>query len=582
MNITVLVYMGRGGAAPFCDTSRGSDGQRKQQFVGVEQVPEGVMRVISYERGMYDRIGGRTLNDAMAERVVERPDAPFLVFEAADSTVSQLTYGEFDARCEALAGGLAKLGVTKGDRVILRMTTRIELLVSWFALLRLGAVAVPTNPSLTVEETAWMAEFLDPIAVVTEPAWQNLYQELCASLPRLSHVVIVAAEEPVPLSDGIVAYPELERSGNGYAAPSLAPEDVAEIIFTSGSTARPKGVMITHANLLHSAERQSSMRALDDGERCLTALPWFHVNCQCVTVLAALAVGGTAILLERYSASRFMGQVRRHRATQVTLGSTLVRTLLAQPPDPDDARHHVRRAFYGLAITDEEREAFESRFAMTLLNGYGLTEAAAEVASVPVHGPKRWPSIGLPVQDRLVRLVDNAGQDVPPGEIGEILVWGRPGRTLMKGYYRDPEATARALRDGWLVTGDLAFADEAGYLYFAGRKKDIIKRAGENVSAIEVEEALMSHPAVSDAAVVGAPDPVRDEAVWAYVVVTDDAVDEQQLIEFCAQHLAHFKVPSVVQMRGALPLTAVGKADKVRLREEARALVETGLTGDAR
>src|SRR6476620_4042325 len=155
--------------------------------------------------------------------------------------------------------------------------------------------------------------------------------------------------------------------------------------------------MITHANLLYSGERQSSMRALDDGERCLTALPWFHVNCQCVTVLAALAVGGTAILLERYSASRFMEQVRRHRATQVTLGSMLVRTLLAQPASPDDANHEVRRAFYGLAITDEEREAFERRFAMTLLNGYGLTEAVAEVMGVPVHGPKRWPSIGLPV-----------------------------------------------------------------------------------------------------------------------------------------------------------------------------------------
>lgn len=535
--------------------------------------------MISCTSGMHDRIGNRTLNDAFAERVGERPNAPFLVLEAADCTVSELTYGEFDARCDAVACGFAELGVTKGDRVILRMTTRMELLVSWFALLRLGAIAVPTNPLLTAEETAWMADFIDPVVVVTEPVWHDLYQELRPSLPRLGHIVIVTADEPVSLSGVGVAYAKLERAGNGYVAPLPGPEDVAEIIFTSGSTARPKGVMITHANLLHSAERQSSMRALDDGERCLTALPWFHVNCQCVTVLAALAVGGTAILLERYSASRFMEQVRRHNATQITLGSTLVRTLLAQPSAPEDAQHQVRRTFYGLAITDEEREAFERRFAMTLLNGYGLTEAAAEVTAVPVHGPKRWPSIGLPVQDRLVRLVDDAGRDVEPGEIGEILVWGRPGHTLMKGYYRDPDATARALRDGWLVTGDLAFADPAGYLYFSGRRKDIIKRAGENVSAIEVEETLLRHPAVSDVAVVAAPDLVRDEAVWAYVVVTDDSLDEQELIAFCAQHLAQFKVPSVVRMCSALPLTAVGKIDKVRLREEASAMVEAGPTG---
>lgn len=524
------------------------------------------------EGRVFDRIGGRTLNDLLAERVAERPNMPFLVFEAADGGVLELTYREFDKRCEALAGGLAELGIAKGDRVVLRMTTRAELLVSWFALLRLGAIAVPTNLSLTADEAAWNGEFVDPALVITESTWLEHYLKLQASISELRHIVVVG--EPDPARAGVLPFAELERPGRRYAAPLLAPDDLAEIIFTSGSTARPKGVMITHANLLHSSERQSSMRALEDGERCLTCLPWFHINCQVVTVMAAMAVGGTAILLERYSASRFMEQVRRHRATQVTLGSMLVRTLLSQPETPEDRRHNVRRAFYGLAITDAEREAFERRFAMTLLNGYGLTEAVAEVTGVPIHGPKRWPSIGLPVQDRLVRLVDDKGEDVAPGQVGEILVWGRPGWTLMKGYYRDPEATACAIRDGWLATGDLARADEAHYLYFAGRKKDVIKRAGENVSALEVETALASHPAVADAAVVAAPDPVRDEAIWAYAVVTDPLVDGQQLIDHCARYLAPFKVPSVVRLCDALPLTGTGKVDKERLREEARALAQ--------
>lgn len=528
---------------------------------------------INFENHLYGRIGDRTLNDAMAERVTERPDSTFLIFENSDGKIEEVTYGEFDARCNALAGGLAELGISKGDKVILRMTTRIELLLAWFALLRLGAIAVPLNLALTDEEASWSAKFVDAIAVISEDAWLESYLKIQRIAPDLLHIIAMA-NKPVSYSQNVLSFAELERPGRNFISPSLAPDDVAEIIFTSGSTARPKGVMLTHANLLHSAERQSSMRALEDGERCLTALPWFHVNCQCVTVMAALAVGGTAILLERYSVSRFMEQVRRHRATQVTLGSMLVRTLLAQPPSELDNSHDVRRAFYGLPITEKEREDFEERFSMTLLNGYGLTEASAEVTAVPIFGPKKWPSIGLPVQDRILRLVDDAGQDVSSGEVGEIQILGRPGWTLMKGYYGDPEATAAAYRDGWLLTGDLAYADKAGYFYFVGRKKEVIKRAGENISALEVEAALMSHPSVIDAAVVAAPDPIRDEAVWAYVIVTDKSISEQHLIDHCAEGLASFKVPSVVRFRTELPRTSVGKIDKVTLTRETRELVE--------
>jgi carnitine-CoA ligase len=520
---------------------------------------------------LFDRTGSRTLNEAYAERVAERPDATFLVFETADGAVSEWTYREFDERCEALAGGFASLGVGKGDRVVLRMTTQVDLLASWFALLRLGAIAVPAVSTLTRDETAWMTEHLEPVAVVVDREWSTTYVGVKQTVPALRHVVVAGAQSVGEnVVEDTIALDELAGRRCAYTAPSLAPDDVAEIIFTSGSTSRPKGVMITHANLLHSGERQSSMRAFDEGERCLTPLPWFHVNCQSVTVMAALAVGGTAILLERYSATRFMEQVRRHRATQVTLGSMLVRTLLAQPLSADDAAHQVRRAFYGLAITDEEHDAFEKRFNMTLLNGYGLTEAVSEVTTAPVFGPKCWPSIGLPAQDRLIRLVDDQGNDVPIGATGEIIVHGRPGWTIMKGYFRNPAATEQALRDGWLWTGDLAHVDAAGYFYFDGRKKDVIKRAGENVSALEVEETLMGHPAVAEAAVVAAPDPVRDEAVWAYVVLSELSVTEEHLIAYCAERLSPFKVPSVVRLMSEFPRTGAGKLNKESLRRDAR------------
>ena len=273
---------------------------------------------------VYDRVGVRTLNDALAERVGDHPDREFLVFETADGEVTSWTYAHFDVRCDEFARGLAGLGVAKADRVVLRMSMGVDLVAAWFGCLRVGAIAVPAPLAQTHDESIWMTAWVEPKLVIADPEWADMYS-------------------------ASVTAPEVLAAQTDYVAPPTAPDDVAEIIFTSGSTALPKGVMITHANLLHSGERQSSMRALDAGERCLTALPWFHVNCQSVTVLAALAVGGTAILLERYSARRFMDQVRRHRATQVTLGAMLVRTLLSQPPSDVDAQHVVRRAFYGLA-----------------------------------------------------------------------------------------------------------------------------------------------------------------------------------------------------------------------------------------
>jgi carnitine-CoA ligase len=200
-------------------------------------------------------------------------------------------------------------------------------------------------------------------------------------------------------------------------------------------------------------------------------------------------------------------------------------------------------------------------------NGYDLSEATLVVSHAPVHRPKRWPSVGLPSGDRRVRIVDPAGGEVPTGAVGEITVHGVPGRTLMKGYYKDPEATAAAIHDGWLHTGDHGWVDELGYLYFFDRRKDVIKRAGENVSALEVETALLEHPEIEVAAVVAAADPVRDEAVKAFVVRREgSALDAAAVQAFCAERLAGFKVPTIVEFRDALPLTSVGKVEKRVLR----------------
>jgi crotonobetaine/carnitine-CoA ligase len=288
-----------------------------------------------------------------------------------------------------------------------------------------------------------------------------------------------------------------------------------------------------------------------------------------MSLLGTMTVAGTLIVIQEFRASRFWQQVRAHRATQTCLVAMQLRTILAQPPAEGERDHVVRRLFFAINVTDAEKAAFEERFGVTLINGYGLSEGMTLLTCSPIAGPRRWPSIGLPSPGRQLLLLDDAGEEVPPGEVGEIVAVGTPGRDIMLGYYGDPDATAAALRPGGrLHTGDNAYADAEGYLYFFDRKKDMIKRAGENVSAIEVEAVVMDHPLVADAAVVGVPDDIRDEAVAAVVVpASPGALSAEELIDYCRGRLSKFKVPTVVSFVDELPKTSIGKVRKDELRK---------------
>jgi carnitine-CoA ligase len=267
-----------------------------------------------------------------------------------------------------------------------------------------------------------------------------------------------------------------------------------------------------------------------------------------------------------------MHQVRAHGATQTSIVAMLLRTLLAQPEAADDREHALRRVSFALNVTTTEKEQFERRFGVELLNGYGLSEAMTEVTACPVYGAKRWPSVGQPAFGREVRVVDDQGREVPQGEVGEITVRGVPGRTIMKEYYKDPAATARTITNGWLHTGDNGYFDEVGFLYFVDRAKDMIKRAGENISASEVEGVIAEHPEIVSVAVIGVPDPIRDEAVMAFVVTEPGAtLTVEEVVAHCAQHLAGFKIPTIVQFCDDLPMTSIGKIEKKQLRKMAEA-----------
>lgn len=511
-----------------------------------------------------DIVGNRTLRHLLDERVDRDPDKVFLVFEDRDGAVSETTYSEFQGQVDRLAAGLWESGLRTGDRVTVFLSNCPELLLTWFALGTIGATMVPSNTANTARELAYILDFSDSVAVVTEPRHLATVNEAADTVTAIRSRILARASVAAP---GTVLFTDLAASTAAVPRVPVDSEDVAEMLFTSGTTSRPKAVLLTHANALHGGLREASGLAMDHTDRALTALPIFHVNAQVLTILSSLSVGGTAIVLEEYRASKFWEQVRTHKATQVSVVAMQARTLLAQPEQETDRDHCVRRTFYAINISDDEKERFERRFGLELINGYGLSETMTLVLNSPVFGPKRWPSIGMPSSGRIVRLVDEEGRDVPTGQVGQIIVQGVPGRTIMKGYYKNPEATARTIRDGWLWTGDSAWADEQGYFYWFDRSVDMIKRAGENVSTLEVESVLSGHPAVAEVAVVGVPDTIRDQAVKAVVVLAPGAsATEEELTQFCSAQLARFKVPTVYEFVDELPKTSIGKITKSVLR----------------
>ena len=520
------------------------------------------------DHGM-DIVGNRTVRDLLTERERRFGDKPCLVFEARDGSVAEFTYSELAARVRAAAAGFAAAGIGKGDAVVIHLPNCPEFLFCWFGLAWIGAVSVPSNIANTASEMRHVVSHSEAVAVITAPAYQKLIDEVAGEAPTVRVRILARATEPVP---GWAPLADLLAAGAEPPEVRVAADDVAEFIFTSGTTALPKAVMLTHANLLFAGERESRALALDEADRSLTALPLFHVNAQSITTLSTLTAGGTVLLLEEYRATQFWDQVRRLGATAVTLVAMQVRTLLAQPARAEDREHSLRRVMYAINVLDSEKEQFERRYGVELINGYGLSEALTLVSLAPVHGEKRWPSIGLPTLDRQIRIVDPHGADVATGEVGEIVVWGVPGRTLMQGYHNDPQATAEALRDGWLHTGDNGYLDEHGYLYFFDRRKDMIKTAGENVSASEVERVLLTCPEIAEAAVVGIAHAIRDEVVMAFVVPEPGAqLTAEAVVGHCAEHLAKFKVPSVVEICDALPKTSIGKVEKKLLRQTAKA-----------
>ena len=422
----------------------------------------------------------------------------------------------------------------------------------WLAAAKTGTVMVPTNPVSTPDEMAYVLAHSEAQLAVTDPRVGEACRTAGVACPTRLDVV-----ECRPLDALLTGLPD--------APPDVAvtSSDEVSIQYTSGTTSKPKGVLLTHANYVYGGEVMAKAMRAAPTDRHLIVLPLFHAGAQLHAFVPMLLVGGSVALMERFGAGRFVDQAIRHQATLAALFAAPIRMLLAQPRRPEDGATRLRAVSYAQNVTPEQFEEWHARFRAPLLQIWGMTETMSLPLMQPLDLPPRPLSMGMPVLGYEVTIVDEAGHEVPPGTVGELIVRGTPGVSLMKGYFKNPEATAQTLRDGWLWSGDQAWRDADGYFFFVDRTKDMIKRAGENVSASEVEETLRQHPAVLDAAVVGVPDPVRDQAIKAYVLLAEGAAATAgELIAWCRSRLSPFKVPEVVEFRATFPRTSVGKIQK--------------------
>lgn len=504
---------------------------------------------------------------ANAERFGERE---FLLFERQPDSEQgafrqRLNYLELDTRVDQACHFLAELGLGPGDIFNLHLPNCPAFLLLWFAGARLGAVMMPTNVLASTDELTYLLRHSDSkIAFTTAENLATL--ELCRErLDGLQRIVLCDPCTESPAADSFEALlPAMPDSSWTCAASDT---DLAAIMYTSGTTSRPKGVMVTHANYLAAGKTVADAVELSADDRQFVVLPLFHGNAQYYSTMSALLRGASMVLMDRFSASRYFDKCIEHDCSVASLFAAPMRMILAQPPNPAHRDNCLRIVLFAQNLTPQQLDDWQQRFNAPLAQLWGMTETMGPPLMNPLHGERRNWTVGRPSGDYEIALVDDRGNPVADGQEGEIRVRGEPGRTLMPGYFKNPLATSETIRDGWLYSGDNAVRDAQGYYRFVDRKKDMIKRSGENVSAGEVENVMLQHPAVFECAVIGLPDELRDEAIVAVVVLHQGSqAGERELIDFCAGKLARFRVPGRVVFEKSLPKTSVGKIQKHLIR----------------
>jgi long-chain acyl-CoA synthetase len=481
----------------------------------------------------------------------EVPEKPALV---PASGGPGLTYSELDAAADGVARGLAEHGVRPGDRVAIGMHNVTHFASAYFGCLRAGAVVVPLNVMLTAAETAKILQDCGARVVLCASPYEEVIHQ---AVRNAGDVEVISTDAWSKLTQASGETPDIDASE----------DDLAVLAYTSGTTSEPKGVMLTHGNLAANLRQQMSIpdAHVTREDVVFLTLPLFHIFGLNVTLGLVIMNGATGILVERFEPIPALRSIQDHRVTILFGAPTMYSAWVNTPGADQYDLSSVRLAVSGAApLSEETLRSFEQIFGVKIYEGYGLTETAPTLTSNRMADEPKPRSIGKPLPEVELRLVDDNGKDVELGDPGEIVV---RGPNVFAGYWQREEDTERAFVQGWFKTGDVAVMDEDGYLYLVDRKRDLVIVSGFNVYPSEVEEALLLSPKVKEAAVVGVPHPYTGEAVKAYVVLADGATaSESELIADVESHLARFKSPQSVEIVDSLPHLLTGKVLKRALR----------------
>ena len=499
------------------------------------------------------------------------PDKTFIEVGGAS-----YSYGEIRDGVLRTASMFREMGVGHGDRVCLFMPNCVEYLYCWFGLSELGAVSVPINTAYRRDETAYILNNAEAVALVTDPSLADVAGAAADLAPSIRHRILRGDE---PVGQGWTPFREaFDRAAPLADRPDVSPDDVSMLVYTSGTTGNPKGVMVTHRMYAAAGQGFAHWTQATSDDRFFTCLPFYHANIQYYSTMGALAAGATLVIVDRFSASRFWGQVREAQATVVNFIGMMMPVLAKNDESPDDADNTVRLFYGSPSFSPEFLSEFQDRFATDIIVGFGMTETCYGTIEA-IREDRRSGSSGRPRQhpdsrfENTVRIADaETGDHVGANTVGEITI-NNPA--VMPGYWRNDEQNLETLRDGWLYTGDLGWLDDDGFLYFVDRKKDIIRRRGENISSQEVENVIKANPNVLDCAVIAVPSELGEDEVKAYVTPRPGAtVNPEEVVYWCAENLAYFKVPRYWEVRDELPRTPSLRVRKDVLRQEREDLIE--------
>ena len=471
----------------------------------------------------------------------------------------RLSYAQLDKASNKIANALIKMGMRKGDRGVMLLPNSPEFVIIYFGIVKAGGIAVPLDTRYKVGELAFLFGDCQPTVLVAESPFLEPLIPLLPQFSYIEHVISLNSR----YEGQFLSYPEIMATASPTTVNmELDPEDIATILYTSGPTLHPRGVVVSHHHLLMQATiAGDGFRQSDNDVAMLFALPLHHAFGLIMVLLASIAKGSTLVIVPGtgLSIASLMVAIEKEKGT-IFLGVPYIFALAVSLAKKDGIKNDLSSLRLcgsgGAPLPTNVIRRFKHHYGLTIIDFWGLTEAVALVTCPPVDGTGKLGSVGKALPGWEVKIVDDRGKQLPPNQLGEIIVAG----PIMNGYYNNPQATAETIKDGWLHTGDIGCVDEHGYLFLSGRKKEIIIVKGQNIYPSDIEEVLSTHPKIAEARVIGIPDKLRGEIVGAVIRLKKRTVTTaQEIRHFCLERLTNYKVPKQIIFLESLPKTAAGK-----------------------